>query len=547
MDRDELDRRILLIKELLDKDMLKIASKDTIESLKKVRVAADGKVDPATVDSSVRALAGVVDFVNYRDQLKQISIRDIQGQYFSLLEEIFGNPFREMQRHNLSPSQIARSMAANPKLVKALRDEADEFNESIMEFWRLAGPAVEVFVQDYSGLKAVYGGDIFPPYNDGILSRTGLYVDLVVLPDPLLRVAPLLKTMTPESATYYLAKHALSALALKDLILADIDPPLAVIAPDYFILDESAQSYVRKVGESDSLMHLEHLFGIDCESVSLDAFLGSITNIDQLKIALKDPSRLLFDTDWRGLPLRKQLELLEKINDEFEPLNDTGMTLGERIRFAAMGRMMQANDLVFKSDRLVGVPIIDAPTSWQYLIWKYEYDTERSREFNDDLNSTFLVNSLQDDEFQWLGNVPINSIISLRKNGALSDLRSILNKAVGNISTASEKVYIETVNNIVSELNIEFYKHSKELVALASQNKKFYGFEVSSSLLVGGIGIASAVSGNIPLSAAAAMLGWVGLPSPRELWRKGKELIKEKHDLKRSPVGLLFEAKHKSA
>jgi hypothetical protein len=97
-------------------------------------IYADGKVDATTVDSSVRALAGAVVFMHYRDRLKQIPIKNVQAQYFTLLEGIFGNPFREMKRHNGTPSQIARSMASNPKSVKALRNESDEFNESIMEF-----------------------------------------------------------------------------------------------------------------------------------------------------------------------------------------------------------------------------------------------------------------------------------------------------------------------------------------------------------------------------------------------------------------------------
>jgi hypothetical protein len=546
MERDELDRRISLIKERLERGQLQIHSKSTLEALIRVRIASDGKVDPGTVDSSVRALANAVTFMDYRQQLKQIPIKGIQEQYYEMLEQFFGVAFQEMRKHKVTPHDIACSMASKKSLVKALQHDADAFQEGILGFWKVAGPGIEAFVQDFNGLKTVYGGDIFPPYEDGILSRTGLYVDLIVLPDPLLRIVPLLKLMTPERSTYYLAKHALSALALKDIILADLDPPLAVIAPDYFLLDENTQAYVQRVGESDSVIHLEHVFGIKPGVITIADYLETITDIKQLESALREPARLLFDTQWHELSLEKQIERLRGQNADFTALERKEISLADVISMSVRGRMMQANDLVFKANRLGGVPLIDAPTSWQYLLWKYEYDQEQSKETGD-LKNAFLVNSLQHSNLRWIGNIALGSILTLRKEGALTDLRNNMRRAIDNIATVSEEGYEDTVRCIVAELDAEFGEHSRELAALASRNRKFYGFEVSSLLVTGGISIAAALGGNIPLSVIAAVSGLAGLPSGRDLWRKGRELIKEKCDLRRSPVGLLFEAKNKSS
>ena len=38
------------------------------------------------------------------------------------------------------------------------------------------------------------------------------------------------------------------------------------------------------------------------------------------------------------------------------------------------GRMAQATDISWKSASLGGVPLIDAPTSWQYYNWSLEYE-----------------------------------------------------------------------------------------------------------------------------------------------------------------------------
>ncbi len=57
MDRDDLHELISLLKEEFEAGRVVIRSEDTLEALKRVRFAADGKIDPATVTSSVRAYA----------------------------------------------------------------------------------------------------------------------------------------------------------------------------------------------------------------------------------------------------------------------------------------------------------------------------------------------------------------------------------------------------------------------------------------------------------------------------------------------------------
>lgn len=54
------------------------------------------------------------------------------------------------------------------------------------------------------------------------------------------------------------------------------------------------------------------------------------------------------------------------------------MTLGGQLSTKVIGRILQSNDLVLRSLQFNGSPLIDAPTSWQYLIWKYEYDAKKT-------------------------------------------------------------------------------------------------------------------------------------------------------------------------
>lgn len=63
MDRDELHKRIMFLKEELEAGRVVIAphlQEEMMASLQQVRYAQDGKVDPETVDSRVRATANAI-------------------------------------------------------------------------------------------------------------------------------------------------------------------------------------------------------------------------------------------------------------------------------------------------------------------------------------------------------------------------------------------------------------------------------------------------------------------------------------------------------
>lgn len=542
-DREELNARMMLLKDYIETGKLQfIKDKEVIESLKKVRYSSDGKVNPNTVDSLVRSLAKTVSWMKYEEDLRKIPLKQIQEEYFHILELYFEHPYQEMLKHNVSPHVIAMEMSEKPSLVKALSLDAENFKNGILEFWQTFGDAVRVHIQDLKGLKTIYGGDIFPSYRKNTLSSAGLYVDTTILPDPMLRVASFMKYVTPEKAAYYLAKHAISALSLKDLVLADVNPPLAIIAPDPFILDEHITKFIASVGEQDVLTHLEYAFGMSFKNTNdLNKYVSGIKTAEELEKKLKEPERILFDTDWAKLPF---LEQWKKSQDGSMGISyPKGYTVGEIVKFSMIGRMMQIGEMLYKANSLHGVPFIDAPTSWKYFLWKYEYDRDKSEEVNLELKNIMLVNALQNNRLEWLGNVPHDALIKLRQEGALNELRELFSKGIVNIQDANEKTYQETVGEVIGNINNAFFDHMKILKEHSNGVKKYFGFDIAPWLVAGGISIAAASTGNVPISVTSALAGIIGVTSGKDLWKKGKELLDEKNKLSRSPVGLLFEAR----
>ena len=56
----------------------------------------------------MRALALAVAAAETHRAMKQISILEVNGQYFDILEPLFGKPFAEMKRRGLTPESFGR-------------------------------------------------------------------------------------------------------------------------------------------------------------------------------------------------------------------------------------------------------------------------------------------------------------------------------------------------------------------------------------------------------------------------------------------------------
>jgi hypothetical protein len=100
-------------------------------------------------------------------------------------------------------------------------------------------------VNQVQGSKAVSGGDLFPSYTANIASATALYIDTIVLSDPLWNNRQVFASAPKERQTYFLVKHALNAWQYRDLALAELGKPIVVLAPFRSSVDEDEAKWTR--------------------------------------------------------------------------------------------------------------------------------------------------------------------------------------------------------------------------------------------------------------------------------------------------------------
>lgn len=416
MEREELDQLMKLFKEEISANRIKIHSEQVLSDLSKVRLASDGKVDPSTVSSSVRAMALAIAASRAQREMRKISLAEVQAQYFEILDRFFGEPFSEMKRHGLDPQIVAADLASRHSIVKAFVDDIEEFAEGIKEFWDLYGPVVELHLKEMPSMKAVFGGDIFPSYVSNIACSVGLYTDTIVLPDPLQRIITFRGISNQKELVRLMVKHALNALSYRELALAELDVPIVVISPD-FLADQTYHAALSFAAERDGLEHFSRMFGRRFDSPEgVNQFLRGFKKAEELVSALAEPNRLLFDTEWNE-PLDAQFaRYAEDVEGKFKPgTNDASHITARMI----LGRMMQSNDTAFRAARFGGTPLIDAETSWRYLVWKYEYNGNLPRRPDD--NRELILNkaiSIEGTGNGMLSNLPPEMLIELRKQGA---------------------------------------------------------------------------------------------------------------------------------
>lgn len=540
---ERLQSRLKLLKLKLEEG--KIAFSSNIEAeirelFSAVRVNENGDIDLSTVGSEIRTMALAAEAMDRRDVAKRrASLQDISSNYFDFLECNFGSIRDDVAESGLNIQQAAFAISRNGEYASLLSKAVPDILDSLDQFWESASETSEVHIQDIQGTKAVFGGDLFPSYTASIASSLGLYVETIVLPDPFHRSKTIIRHTTEERKAFFLVKHALNSMRYRDLALANVENPIIVINPFRSSVQEDEVDFLRRASERDAIKHAECIFGrsFDCLDGLLD-FVKPLDTAEKLVEKVMSADHVLFDVEWRG-GIDEQLSRVIS--------GDWGAMGGEHhagrivVYQLCLGRMRQATDVLLNSRYLCGVPLIDAPTSWQYFNWKLEYNAERGSNGNKDLHMIKgLQRAAQTDE-TWLGKIPHEALIEMRKEGAFGEIRDVLSAGVEGIAVAKPESFFRSSDQIVDNIRTAFDRHSTEVAALKEKSVKFAGHDIGSMLVAGGLDLASIATGYGTWGAASwAVNQFLDVPKIRDIPGKFRSLKNAHIELRKSPMGLFF-------
>ena len=543
VDDIELRRRLDILKRKMDDGKIHIAehlADGFEESFGKVRYGADGEIDLSTVDGRVRSTAMVAAMMNERDELKSaVSLLDIQQAYFDRITSMFGEAHKLMLEEDQHPQSLSWALSRNEEHVDANYPMIEPFVSELHDFWEAVSEPTRYHLQDLNVLKGVFGGDLFPSYERNIASSTGLYLDTIVLTDPFMNTRDMFSRWPKDEAVRMFLKHGLQLMNYRSLALAETITPIVTILPFESAVDSDYRDVLFSAASVKALTHAEKLFGCKFSAVQeLQEFLTDLETPSELVAKLTDPSRLLFDTEWTEKPEAQ----LKKAIAEFS--NISGEHAGGVIFNQCIGRMSQATDVAWKSMSLRAVPLIDAPTSWQYFNWSLEYDAQRDNESELPLHMSRGMQRLAETDMQWLGDIPPKALIEIRKEGALEEIREMLSSGVSEVVALNQENFFRSADRIYDNLEVAFSEHQKKIDELQAKRWKFAGQDIGSWLVAGTIDVAAIVMGAPAWGLASAALSQVAdSPKLKDLPAKAKALKRERVKISKSAAGLLF--KHK--
>ncbi|WP_243295101.1 hypothetical protein [Geothrix mesophila] len=538
-----LRRRLEILKKQIEAGKFKVQEGlNLIDSLKKVKYAADGSIDLSTVDSSVRAAALAVEHLHDRDEMtRRIPLLDIQGSYFHVLDVNFGEFYKIMVEKGVTPHDIATFYAQSEERVASLDKILPEFLELLKEFWSSMEEVTLYHLQNITKYtKGVFGGDLFPSNSENIASKCSIYIDTLILPCPFIRSLTMFNHWTPKQRTYYCIKHALNVLKYKNLALEPIYPPILAIYPDRASFDNREKEFFTKLGENDAIIHGSKIFGRSFTSFQeMMEFADELKTVEQVEARIVDRERVLFDVDFKG-------SLSEQINksmlDNIEIMKK--LSPGLLVASLSMGRMAVSNELIFKSTQLNGVPIIDAPTSWKYFNWKLEYDSEQASKSlgTVDLHIYRALQSMSEFETRWIGKIPPEALIELRRSGATEEIRQMLSRGITGIIEIDPLNFKASTDQVFDNFHDAMAKHQRAIDELSQAKWKFAKDGISSWLVNGTVAVAAAATGQ-PIWALAPLIAAALLPGPKllEIPSTILDFAQQSNILKRSPMGMLFD------
>ncbi len=542
----DLTDRVFLLKNRIEEGKFHVVehlAEGFTESLRAVRLRHDGKVDPHSVDGRIRAATLAIRAMQHREDSKRaISLARIQSEYFNYLFAQFDWLYAELRKPNATPARIAAVAAANENIVKSVMVALPEIADDLREFWKAVTEAGAFHLQDGRQLKTTFAGDLFPAHWENAVSTAGLYVDTIILPCPVMRIAPLIGLAPDRDVVSMLIKHVVTAMTYRDVATADIDPPIVLILPnEEDVISQDRQGLVRRANPA-VLKHAAHLFQRPFESIeALGEFCGSLGTVEQVLAELKVPERLLFDTDWEpGASAQLQRSLHDRV---FAMPGVDPTVAGNHVFEACLGRMPQALAAQEKALQIGATPLINAETSWRYYTWLLEYQGVESKTAPHGRESMHVVRAMvaeRGNNLAWLGNVPVETVVEIGRKGLTDEVRALLGKGISELIHIDPDNYFRTADQVVDNLDRAFQEHQKQLLEAKAKKLKLFGIDVASCVTFGAIGVAAALTSNPSLGVVSAIAGVAGLPNLKDIKSKFSDILAEDRARRSSPTGLLF-------
>ncbi len=473
----------------------------------------------------------------------------IFSPYFDYLRRHFQVLTDEVVKNNITAGDVARDFLSVSRRRNSFLPVADEMRQFILQFWKTNEKPVLELLPRLKGLNARFGGDVGPQANDNMIQRTGLYFDTLIVPDPIYRISQIVYE-SEINWHYYLLKYSINQVLMAESYLADIDPPIAILVPDTHLLDTKVSlPQIIKDGEIHTVLAVNKLYGIKLDSFqAVEEYFKRFNSLKDAVNAIQDSQLFWFDEDADRNP-QDQIDSVIKFHSKDFDSSKLPFSLHDArfLPWMLRGRMMQAADAYRSAIENNALPLIAAPVSFHWFSFRFSSGQSLiSRELQiEDVPNLVVTNALLSSSLDWLGNVPVKSLVQLREKGTLRDLREFLAGSLSSFNNLSTSSISDAANRIDRDISDALKKHQSEVHQLNASLKTELAITVPTLLASVVASLQPTVLSLLPqwMPGLAAV---VGTSSVAKLLRYSVDYYRKSGVLRESAFGILWDAKQKS-
>lgn len=392
-------------------------------------------------------------------ELNQTNIKQIYKDYFELIDSFFGSIKHYLGEEKDSHINLGISMASYPWISDLIVDAIEDLDQEIENFWSENAKKVFDYVKTQDTLKCLYSGAVSPEILEDFIKKSSLYVDSVIIADPIYNLSIFQKQIILDKKYYLnkLIRHVFNIWKLKDLILADTKENIIFILP--------INLHLLNTNDKKDLLNNAN-----------DKFTGFVNSITNQKFSTANDSLLFlqeFQTNNNLYNEIKNPQLLPPSFQDEKSLTKFLSNFRESGKYSQIGlksigwnfglylqsQFIRVQEHKLFCDSLLAEPIYDYELPWFF--------------FNHEVGGSWIdgaiINSLQKETFEWISKVPISAIQVLRSENKLEYMRSLLRKSITDLKAKNDKDLIVVSHQIEENFQEAFKQQNFEIKDLEKE------------------------------------------------------------------------------
>jgi hypothetical protein len=365
----------------------------------------------------------------------------IFNNYFEIIDSFFRSIKHYLDKKDDSHIELSERIVNYPFVSDLISDAISDIDIEIEKFWKDNIKQVIQYTIQQDSLKCLFSGDISPVILENFIKKTALYIDTVILPDPIYNLTLFHKQMKINKKEYLrlMIKHVFNIWKLKDVIFPEKRKTIILNANNNFLI------YSNKIFQQD-FNNVESFYN----------FINKITSMNAIYNKIKD-SKITPN-------VFKQEESFNKFLTDFSKAAklsgyNKNNSVGGQFSTYLQSQFIRVQEHKYFCNILKAEPIYDYELPW--FFFNYELGGL-------DMDAA-IANSLQKEKFNWINNVPIDAIKVFRIEDRLDYMRNILRKGITDLKAKNDQDLINTGEQLQKNLKEAFNRQKSEIVLLQKE------------------------------------------------------------------------------